>query len=61
MRSSARRRLNMTLYIPYNYPFVLDEATSRFISQYIDYEDMDGNTWEMNEKGIEVPELSSDN
>ncbi len=46
------QRLDMTLYIPYNYPFVMDESTSRFISQYIDYEDMDGYTWEMNEKGL---------
>jgi hypothetical protein len=42
----------MTLYIPYNHPFVMDESTSRFISQYIDYEDMDGFTWEMNDKGL---------
>lgn len=47
------QRLNMTLYIPYHYPFVMDEPTSRFISQYIDYEDMDGYTWEMTEKGLE--------
>ena len=46
------QRLDMTLYIPYNYPFVMDESTSRFISQYVDYEDMDGYTWEMNEKGL---------
>ena len=46
------QRLDMTLYIPYNFPFVMDEPTSRFISQYIDYEDMDGYTWEMNEKGL---------
>ena len=46
------QRLDMTLYIPYNYPFVMDEATSRFISQYIDWEDMDGYTWEINEKGL---------
>jgi phage shock protein PspC (stress-responsive transcriptional regulator) len=46
------QRLDMTLYIPYNHPFVMDESTSRFISQYIDYEDMDGFTWEMNDKGL---------
>jgi phage shock protein PspC (stress-responsive transcriptional regulator) len=46
------QRLNMTLYIPYNYPFVLDEASSRFISQYIDYDELEGNTWIMTEKGI---------
>lgn len=46
------QRLDMTLYIPYNYPFVMDESTSRFISQYVDWEDMDNYTWEMNEKGL---------
>ena len=46
------QRLNMALYIPYNYPFVLDEASSRFITQYIDYDDLEGNTWIMTEKGI---------
>jgi hypothetical protein len=42
----------MTLYIPYNYPFVLDEATSRFITQYVDYDDVEGNTWIMTENGL---------
>jgi phage shock protein PspC (stress-responsive transcriptional regulator) len=46
------QRLKMTLYIPYNFPFVLDEATSRFITQYIDYDQLDGNTWIMTENGI---------
>jgi phage shock protein PspC (stress-responsive transcriptional regulator) len=46
------QRLRMTLYIPYNYPFILDEATSRFITQYIDYDDLEGNTWIMTENGI---------
>ncbi|HXR79551.1 MAG TPA: head GIN domain-containing protein, partial [Saprospiraceae bacterium] len=44
------QRLNMTLYIPYNYPFVLDEPSSRFITQYIDYDDLEGNTWIMTER-----------
>ena len=46
------QRLRMTLYIPYNYPFVLDEASSRFITQYIDYDDLEGNTWVMTDEGI---------
>jgi len=46
------QRLDMTLYIPYHHPFIMDESTSRFISQYVDYEDMDGFTWEMTEKGL---------
>jgi hypothetical protein len=46
------QRLKMTLYSPYNFPFILDEATSRFITQYIDYDQLDGNTWIMTEDGI---------
>jgi hypothetical protein len=46
------QRLNMTLFIPYNYPFVLDEPSSRFITQYIDYDDLEGNTWIMTDNGI---------
>jgi Putative auto-transporter adhesin, head GIN domain len=42
----------MTLYIPYNYPFVMDESTSRFIAQYIDYDQMDNNTWTITDKGL---------
>ena len=53
------QKLNMTLYIPYNYPFVLDEASSRFITQYIDYDDLEGNTWIMTDKGNYMPDLSS--
>ena len=47
------QRLKMTLYIPYNFPFILDEATSRFITHYIDYDHLDGNTWIMTEDGIQ--------
>lgn len=39
------QRLKMTLYIPYNYPFVLDDNTWRLLSQYIEYENRNGNTW----------------
>ncbi|HEX6224925.1 MAG TPA: PspC domain-containing protein [Chryseolinea sp.] len=46
------QRLNMILYIPYNYPFVLDEPSARFITQYINYDDLEGNTWIMTERGI---------
>ncbi|MBT1697963.1 DUF2807 domain-containing protein [Fulvivirgaceae bacterium PWU4] len=48
------QRLNMTLYIPYNFPFTMDEGVSRFISQYIDYDDMDNQTWIITEdRGLE--------
>jgi hypothetical protein len=46
------QRLKMTLFIPYNFPFTMDEGTSRFISQYVDYEFMDGYTWQMTEDGL---------
>jgi membrane protein implicated in regulation of membrane protease activity len=39
------QRLKMTLYIPYDYPFVLDDNTWRLLSQYIENENRNGNTW----------------
>jgi phage shock protein PspC (stress-responsive transcriptional regulator) len=49
------QELNMTLFIPYNVPFVMDRQMSRFISyaQHIDHEFWDGNTWKMTEEGLE--------
>jgi phage shock protein PspC (stress-responsive transcriptional regulator) len=44
------QELNMILYIPYHYPIVLDETTSWFIDNYIEYDNLNGNTWEMDEK-----------
>jgi hypothetical protein len=44
------QRLRMTLYIPYNHPFVMDEGSSRFITQYVDYDQVEGNTWIMSER-----------
>ncbi len=44
--------LEMVLYIPYHHPFEMDEPTSRFISEFVDYNYMDGNTWEMTDKGL---------
>lgn len=46
------QRLDMTLYLPYHYPFLMNESASRFISQYIDHENLEGYTWEMTEKGL---------
>lgn len=45
------QRLRMTLYIPYDYKFVLDDNTWRLISQYIDYDKRDGNTWIIEKEG----------
>lgn len=39
------QRLNMTLYIPYNYPFVLQDDITDLISIYFEYDNRDGNTW----------------
>jgi hypothetical protein len=48
------QRLNMTLFIPYNVPFTMDEGISRFITQYVDYDAMDNQTWKMTtERGLE--------
>ncbi|MBL7858782.1 MAG: PspC domain-containing protein [Cyclobacteriaceae bacterium] len=47
------QHLSMTMYIPYNYPFIMDNGVSRFITQYVNWEYMDGNTWKMTEKGLE--------
>jgi phage shock protein PspC (stress-responsive transcriptional regulator) len=48
------QRLEMTLMIPYNFPFIMDEDVSRFINQYIDYENLDNQTWRMTEdRGLE--------
>jgi phage shock protein PspC (stress-responsive transcriptional regulator) len=39
------QRLKMILYIPYDYPFVLDGNAWRLLSQYIENENRSGNTW----------------
>ncbi len=39
------QRLNMTLFIPYDYPFVLDDNVSSLISTYFEYDYRNGNTW----------------
>lgn len=46
------QRAEVTLYVPYNTPFVLNESASRLISHYIDWDKRDDNTWEMTEKGM---------
>jgi phage shock protein PspC (stress-responsive transcriptional regulator) len=39
------QRLKMTLYIPYDYPFVLEENVANLISTYFEYDARNGNTW----------------
>ncbi|HYC84639.1 MAG TPA: PspC domain-containing protein [Chryseosolibacter sp.] len=46
------QRLHMTLFIPYNFPFTMDEAFSRFIQNHVDFRQMDGNTWQITEDGL---------
>lgn len=47
------QQLDMVLYIPYEFPFTMDEGISRFISQYVDSEYLEGYTWKMTPKGLE--------
>jgi len=47
------QELDMTLYIPYNYPFILNRSSSEFIRQWIDWNYRDGYTWKMTEEGLE--------
>ncbi|HYG18597.1 MAG TPA: DUF2807 domain-containing protein [Ohtaekwangia sp.] len=47
------QQLHMTLYIPYDYPFVMSEDMSYFIRQYVDGRYMDGHTWRMTPKGLD--------
>jgi phage shock protein PspC (stress-responsive transcriptional regulator) len=47
------QRLDMTLYIPYDFPFTMTEDVSRFITQYVDGNYLDGETWRMTPKGLD--------
>src|SRR5690606_19458650 len=53
--------LDLYLYIPYNYPFVMDDEMSAFISQYVDYEYQDGHTWVMTRDGLECRDCGDTN
>lgn len=39
------QRLNMTLFIPYDYPFVLEDNVINLINTYFEYENRNGNKW----------------
>jgi phage shock protein PspC (stress-responsive transcriptional regulator) len=48
------QEVDMTLYIPYNYPFHMDRGMVDFITDYIDWEIRDENhTWQMTENGLD--------
>lgn len=65
------QRLNMTLYIPYNFPFRMDEGVNRIITQYVDCCGMAGTnnidqfTWKITEEEgltcIDCPNVGEDN
>jgi phage shock protein PspC (stress-responsive transcriptional regulator) len=64
------QRLDMTLYIPYNFPFTMDEGISRFITQYVNCcgmagtDNVDHFKWKMTEDGglecIDCPKSEQD-
>jgi phage shock protein PspC (stress-responsive transcriptional regulator) len=61
------QHLHMTMYIPYDFPFIMEEEMSRYISQYVDSDHVDGQTWKMTPNGLEciscedsAPETTSD-
>jgi phage shock protein PspC (stress-responsive transcriptional regulator) len=39
------QRLDMILMVPYNTPFTMDEGVTRMLTQYIDWNSRDGQTW----------------
>jgi phage shock protein PspC (stress-responsive transcriptional regulator) len=47
------QHLNMILHIPYEFPFIMDEGMSRFITQYVDGDYLEGYTWKMTTNGLE--------
>jgi phage shock protein PspC (stress-responsive transcriptional regulator) len=65
------QRLDMTLFIPYNFPFRMDEGISRFITQYVDCcgmagtDNMDRFSWKITENDglecIDCPRSEDDN
>ncbi|MCD9015309.1 PspC domain-containing protein [Parachryseolinea silvisoli] len=46
------QRLKMTLFIPYDYPFTMTEDVARFITQFIESEALDNETWRMTPDGL---------
>ena len=48
------QRLKMTLFIPYNHPFVLEDNVANLINTYFDYDKRNGNTWMITkERGLQ--------
>ena len=59
------QRLNMTLFVPYDYPFVLDDNVYNLIPTYFEYDYRNGNTWKIskdkNLQCVTCPEEPSEN
>lgn len=47
------QRLDMTMYIPYDYPFTMTEDVSKFVTNYVDYNYLDGQVWRMTPEGLD--------
>ena len=48
------QRIDVTLNVPYNYPFTMDKGICRLVRQYIDWEDTENETWQVTEdRGLE--------
>ncbi len=47
------QELDMTLYIPYGKSFTMDRGMCRFITQYVSWDDLDNQTWNMTQNGLE--------
>ena len=46
------QRLKMTLFIPYDYPFTMTEDVARFITQFVEIEALNNETWRMTPDGL---------
>ncbi|MFN7705255.1 MAG: PspC domain-containing protein [Chryseotalea sp.] len=46
------QELEMVLFIPFEKPFIMETAMARFISQYIDWDNLDSKTWKMTVNGL---------
>jgi phage shock protein PspC (stress-responsive transcriptional regulator) len=55
------QRLNLTLSIPYNTPFTMDEGVTRMLTHYVDWDSRDGETWKFTEQsGLECVSCKKD-
>jgi phage shock protein PspC (stress-responsive transcriptional regulator) len=45
------QELHLTLMVPYNTPFTMDEGVTRLLTHYVDWSARDGETWKYTEQG----------